>query len=119
VNDQDVEGIAIFRAGRRDEAPVVRIGEAHHQRLPEHEDLQFRVEVQLHAAAARRLDHRMDVSRVGPGRKFRIVGHFAIRVLPRLADLIFLTAALLSKASASGATAGAFSGSPSTEKCEP
>jgi hypothetical protein len=30
VEDQNVEGIAVFRPGRRDEAPVIRIGKSGH-----------------------------------------------------------------------------------------
>jgi hypothetical protein len=45
VDDQNVERITVFRLGRRNEAPIVRICEAGHQRLGKREHAQARVEV--------------------------------------------------------------------------
>src|SRR6266567_1018431 len=68
VDDQNVERVAVFRLGRRNEAPVVRIGEASHQRLGKREHAQRRIEVQLAATAARRLDDSVNVLVVCPCR---------------------------------------------------
>ena len=60
VNDHDVERIAVLGSGRRDEAPVVGIRQAEHQRLGQNEGLEFGIERQLRPCSARRLDHHVD-----------------------------------------------------------
>jgi hypothetical protein len=56
VNDQNVKWVAVFRLGRRNETPVVRIGEAGHQRLSKREYAQRRIEIQLAGTTARGLE---------------------------------------------------------------
>jgi hypothetical protein len=82
VDHQDVEGIAILRLGRRDESPVVRIGEAGHQGLGKREHAQLRIEVQFAGAPTRRFDNGVYAAQVG------IFSRFVISVAFRRTDRI-------------------------------
>src|ERR1700747_778967 len=75
VDRQDVEGVAVFRLRRWNEAPVVRIGKAGYQRLCEREQPQLQIEVKLAGAIARGLDNGIDGLIVGPNRNLKQVGH--------------------------------------------
>src|SRR3954467_3113657 len=76
VNDENIQGVAVFRFGGRDEAPIVGIGQSGKQRLRKGERAEFRIELELCPAAARCLNHRMDMVAIRPGREFQIVRHF-------------------------------------------
>jgi hypothetical protein len=54
VNQQGGERVAVLRLGGWDKAPIVRIAEAGHERLGEHKEVQFRIEVKFAGASARR-----------------------------------------------------------------
>ena len=75
MDDQNIERIAVLGLGRRNEAPVIGIGETGHQRLRQREHFQVRIEVQFAGASARRFDDGMNVLVVGPGRKLEQVRH--------------------------------------------
>src|ERR1700722_9218782 len=75
VDDQNVEWVAVFRLSRRNEAPVIRISEAGHQRLGKRERTQRRIEIKLAGAAARGLDYGVDVLLLCPCRDLQQVSH--------------------------------------------
>ena len=66
MDDQNVERVAVFRLGRRNEAPVVRISQAGHQRFGKREHAQLRIEVQLAGTAVRGLDDGVDGRQARP-----------------------------------------------------
>jgi hypothetical protein len=67
MNDHHIERIAILGSGRRDEAQVVGIGQAEHQRLGENEGLELGIECELRPCPARHFDHDVDEFMPGPG----------------------------------------------------
>ena len=66
VNDHDIERIAVLGSGRRDEAPVVGIGQAEHQRLGQNKGLELGLEFELRSCSARRFDHHVHEFIPGP-----------------------------------------------------
>jgi hypothetical protein len=72
---EHIKGIAIIGLGARYETPIIRIGQSGQQWLGKGESAKLRVEFELGAAAARRLDHGINPGLVRPGRKLRVIRH--------------------------------------------
>jgi hypothetical protein len=75
MQDQRVEGIAIFTFGGWNKTPVVRIGQPEDQGLRQREQLQIRVEFELRGGAARSFNHDVNVALFVTHRKFAKVDH--------------------------------------------
>src|SRR5262249_50738176 len=67
MNDHCVDRIAILGSGRWDEAPVVGLGQAEHQRLEQNESRELETECKLRPSPARLFDHDVDEFIPGPG----------------------------------------------------
>ena len=75
MEDHDVERIAVVRHRRRNEAPIVGIGDAEDERAIEREHLELGIVLELGARAARRLDDAHELPLVVPRRQLVQIRH--------------------------------------------